>query len=215
MENKNKAYYTLLLMLTIFLIGTVSGIILVRGVSSNTGSEEVDDLEDFTVSTGDSEIFFTKDTLTKANEAYYKERLETLLTPEEITYVAQRQWEAHLSVNGKEVTNSTLSLNGPQNIRIMIGEVALRDDLLPKEILASGKLDQANDGEPLTEYIEVITDHPYEIVRKESDCSIKYYYEFKEVPSGSMIIFQMNTVLKEHLKNKESLRDGRFDVIVK
>ena len=215
MTNKSKPYHTLILMLAMLFTGMMSGFMLPRPSSSSVDTNQSTQIEALETAEEEVGLAFTRDMLIAEQEAYYQEKLEALLTPEEITYLAQRQWQAHLAVNGQEITSSTLSLDGPKNIRVMFGEVVLQDDLLPEPFLARGRLDQPDSGEPLTDYVEVITDHPYEIIKEESPSSVKYYYEFKEVPSGTMIIFQMNTILKEKLKNEESLRDGRFDIIVK
>lgn len=78
-------------------------------------------------------------------KAYYAKQIQSVLTPEELVFVAQRQWACVLSPNG----------------------------------------------------------------------NMKYYYEFKDVPKGTIIGIEVSEILKERLACKEGLKENRLQVIVR
>ncbi|MEG0578971.1 MAG: hypothetical protein RR490_03540, partial [Niameybacter sp.] len=69
--------------------------------------------------------------------------------------MTQRQWEYVLSANGKEFTSNTLYMDGAQNVRIMIAEVAKSAKILPPDLLKQGSVWQSDEEIELTDYIKI------------------------------------------------------------
>lgn len=148
-------------------------------------------------------------------EAYYAKQLQDLLTPEELVYVTQRQWEYVLSANGYPFTGATIALENSHNVRIMVAEVLKDSKSLPVELLKLGSIGQSDAADALTDHVDVYTTVPYEITMEESEGSIKYYYDFKDVPKGTVIGLQVSEILKERLACKEQISENRLQVIVR
>lgn len=148
-------------------------------------------------------------------QAYYAKQLQDLLTPEELVYVTQRQWEYVLSANGHPFTGATIALENSHNVRIMVAEVLKDSKSLPVELLKLGSIGQSDAADALTDHVDVYTTVPYEITMEESEGSIKYYYDFKDVPKGTVIGLQVSEILKERLACKEQISENRLQVIVR
>lgn len=148
-------------------------------------------------------------------KSYYAKQIQSVLTPEELVFVAQRQWECVLSANGKSFTGATMMIENTNNVRIMVAEVIENPDSLPLELLKQGSIGQSDKADSLLEHIQIYTTIPYKITTEEAEGSIKYYYEFKNVPKGSVIGIEVSEVLKERLACKEMLKENRLQVIVR
>ncbi|MGL4736762.1 MAG: hypothetical protein ACRCW2_04825 [Cellulosilyticaceae bacterium] len=198
--------------LTVFLILSVGmnglGIIVWR--KGNPSTVEAAQLQ-----APEGEISFTEESLQQYVQSYYSKQLQKILTPEELNFITQRQWEYILSVNGQEFSGNTIYLEGAQNVRIMIAEVAKGESLLPEDLLIQGRMWQSDETIEMTDYITIYAPISYEITTEQQGKSIKYYYEFKDVPPGTIITVQMGHLLKEKLRTKERIQGNRVEVIVR
>ncbi len=208
-STRYKVACQIILVILILSLGcnVIGGTYLWRISKQSLNQEEVADLED--------DAGYDQEERETYAKSYYAKQMQSVLTPEELFFVAQRQWECVLSANGKSFTGPTMAIENTNNVRIMVAEVIKNPDSLPIELLKQGSIGQSDEADTLLDHIQIYTTIPYEITTEEAEGSIKYYYEFKDVPKGTVIGLEVSEVLKERLACKETLKENRLQVIVR
>lgn len=147
-------------------------------------------------------------------QSYYKSRLTKLLTPEEIKKIAKKQYSYSILVNGTAFKENTISMKHVKNISISLAEVKNTQTALPDEMKVMGSICQADNSKELTDYIKINSNLKYEIVKSEMDGSMKYTYNFEDVPKKSVISIEVDKKIKERLRYQGSIEGNQLEIIV-
>ena len=147
------------------------------------------------------------------NEAYNKTIKESF-TQEELENAMQRQWQYIINANGTEIKSSKMYVK-PGNIRIMVAEVLKEESILAEEILKLGSLDKAIEHTTLEDLVEVYSTVPYKVKREETDEGIKYYYDFTDVPSETLIVLKLSPLITERLGYKDKIKEDQITLVTK
>ena len=147
------------------------------------------------------------------NEAYNKTIKESF-TQEELENAMQRQWQYIINANGTEIKSSKMYVK-PGNIRIMVAEVLKEESILAEEILKLGSLDKAIEHTTLEDLVEVYSTVPYKVKREETDEGIKYYYDFTDVPSETLIVLKLSPLIAERLGYKDKIKEDQITLVTK
>ena len=147
------------------------------------------------------------------NEAYNKTIKESF-TQEELENAMQRQWQYIINANGTEIKSSKMYVK-PGNIRIMVAEVLKEESILAEEILKLGSLDKAIEHTTLEDLVEVYSTVPYKVKREETDEGIKYYYDFTDVPSETLIVLKLSPLIIERLGYKDKIKEDQITLVTK
>ena len=126
----------------------------------------------------------------------------------------QRQWQYIINANGTEIKSSKMYVK-PGNIRIMVAEVLKEESILAEEILKLGSLDKAIEHTTLEDLVEVYSTVPYKVKREETDEGIKYYYDFTDVPSETLIVLKLSPLITERLGYKDKIKEDQITLVTK
>lgn len=152
--------------------------------------------------------------ITKELTDAYNKTIQESFTKEEMENAMQRQWQYIISANGTEVKSSKLYVK-PGNIRVMVAEVLKDENILSEELLKLGSLDKAIDHTTLEDLVEVYSTIPYKVKREETDEGIKYYYDFTNVPTETLIVLKLSPLIIERLGYKEQIKENQIALITK
>ena len=151
------------------------------------------------------------DQLTKSNDDILREKLETfylknikkLLSEQELVFLAQKQWEYILSINGNSLKQNRIYIE-EDSARITLAEIVYEKDILPKEVLSMGTITGNDKNDPLGDHFQVITNTLYSVKVDESDNGRRIVYEFKDIPRGTIINIKLSPMLAERLSFQEN-----------
>lgn len=152
------------------------------------------------------EYAIEKDNLKKLQEeeiekqcvAYYEQHLRKIMDEYELSFLAQKQWNYALSVNGKTLDRSIIYIQ-EDYVQLILAEIIQDDDILPPNILIKGTICSDDPNDMLQDHINVFTTVDYSIKTEEKDYNKRVVYEFKNIPKGTIISLKLSFLLSERL----------------
>lgn len=131
--------------------------------------------------------------------AYYAQRIQKLLGEEELAFLAQKQWEYTLTLNGNRLKQNAIYIT-EDSARIILAELVIDKDILPKEILEKGTVTGSDPNDPLQEHISIFTNIPYTTKMDENSQGRRVIYDFNNIPQGTVISLKISPLLAERLE---------------
>lgn len=147
-----------------------------------------------------------KDNLIKLQEeeiekqciAYYEQQLRKIMNDYELNFLAQKQWNYALSLNGKPVDRSIIYVE-EDYVQLILAEIVEEDDILPPEILMKGTISGADPNDMLQDHINIFTTVDYSVKSEEKGYNKRVVYELKNIPKGTVITLKLSFLLSERL----------------
>jgi len=140
-----------------------------------------------------------KEEIQEKATAYYAQQIQKLLSEQDLVFLAQAQWEYTLTLNGNRMKENTIYTND-DSVRIILAELAIDKDILPKEILDKGTVTGNDPNDPLQEYLSIFTNIPYTTKIDENSQGRRVIYDFSNIPQGTVISLKISPLLTERLK---------------
>ncbi|WHH57515.1 hypothetical protein [Petroclostridium sp. X23] len=131
-------------------------------------------------------------------DSYYAQQLQKLMSEQELSFLAQKQWKYILTLNGKIVTKDILYINDT-SAHIILAEVVQDKDILPSEILKKGTITGSDSNDHLQDHLSVITNIPYTTKTEETAQGRRVIYDFKDIPNGTIINLKPSVLLTDRL----------------
>lgn len=146
----------------------------------------------------------------KVFDKYYSEKLKKFMNEEDLMFLAQRQYDYLLSVNGEAFRENTLYTDN-KNIKIVLAEFQSAEKILPDDILIKGNVTGGDPNDSFGSHLNVTSLAKYNQY-KEEDANVKRVcYEFKDIQAGTIITLK----LSEMLMNRLNLKDNILEIIVR
>lgn len=131
--------------------------------------------------------------------AYYAQQIQKLINEEELAFLAQKQWEYTLTLNGNRLKQNTIYIT-EDSVRIILAELVIDKDILPKEILEKGTVTGSDPNDPLQEHLNIFTNIPYTTKMDENSRGRRVIYDFNNIPQGTVISLKISPMLAERLE---------------
>lgn len=158
----------------------------------------------------------TDDKLKIMFKEYCSENLHKVMNDTELAYLAQRQWNYALTVNGQEFNSKTIYAES-KNIKILLSEIAPKEALLPQDILCTGKVTGGDPKDNMKEHINITAPVDFTLNEEIVENGKMLSFEFKDVPKGTIIYINLSEMLKYQLKLEEKIElyDNILEIIVR
>lgn len=148
--------------------------------------------------------------LEKIFDKYYSDKLKRIMDKDDIMFLAQRQWNYALTMNGKDIVQNTI-YSEDKNIKIVLAEFQNSEKILPEDILLKGSVTGGDPNDSLASQLDIITLRDYKVNEEEQENGKRISYEFNNISSGTMITLK----LSEMLMNRLNLKDNKLEIIVR
>lgn len=147
---------------------------------------------------------------------YCSENLHKVMNDTELAYLAQRQWNYALTVNGEEFNSKTMYTES-KNIKILLSEIAPKENLLPDDILCTGKVTGGDPNDSMKEHISITAPADFIINEETVKNGQMLSFDFSDVPKGTIIYVNLSEMLKYQLKLEEKIElyDNILEIIVR
>lgn len=132
-------------------------------------------------------------------KAYYSERLQKLLSDQELQLIAQKYWKYILMLNGEPVRNNTIYTKS-DTASIVLAEINTGGDILPADILNKGAVTGNDSNDSLENHIIVSAGIPFESRLDRSDTGRRLVFDFKGIPRGTIISLKLSPMLEARLE---------------
>jgi len=140
-----------------------------------------------------------KEEIQEQATAYYAQQIQKLLGEQELVFLAQKQWEYTLTLNGNRLKQNTIYIT-EDSVRIILAELVIDKDILPKEILEKGTVTGSDPNDPLQEHLSIFTNIPYSTKMDENSQGRRVIYDFNNIPQGTVISLKISPLLAERLE---------------
>lgn len=156
-----------------------------------------------------------KDSTDKKNfDLLYSKKLKSLLDDAEIITLAQKQWDYVLTVNGNNVSSKTLYIDN-NNVMLVLAEIKNKEDILPADLLAKGKVTGGDPNDSLDSHFKVASLAEYTKSLEQKDGDNRIIYKFQNIPHGTIISLYLSDMLKYRLNFQDDLDDDKIELIYK
>lgn len=156
-----------------------------------------------------------KDSTDKKNfDLLYSKKLKSLLDDAEIITLAQKQWDYVLTVNGNNVSSKTLYIDN-NNVMLVLAEIKNKEDILPADLLAKGKVTGGDPNDSLDSHFKVASLAEYTKSLEQKDGDNRIIYKFQNIPHGTIISLYLSDMLKYRLNFQNDLDDDKIELIYK
>jgi len=146
---------------------------------------------------------------------YYEKHLTKLLDEYELTFLAQKQWNYALSLNGEIVDKSIIYIDDDY-VHLILAEIVEEEDILPSQILKKGTISGDDPNDMLQDHINISTNIDYSINVDKNGYDTKVIYDFKNIPKGTLINIKLSPLLSECLQvGKGPHWENRIEIIRK
>jgi hypothetical protein len=130
---------------------------------------------------------------------YYEQHLTKVLDEYDLNFLAQKQWNYALSLNGKVVDKSIIYIN-EDYVHLILAEVMEDKEVLPQAILKKGTISGADPYDMLQDHLSISTNIEYSMRVEEEDCNRRVIYDFRKIPKGTIIYLNLSFLLSERLQ---------------
>jgi len=86
------------------------------------------------------------------------------------------------------------------SVRIILAELVIDKDILPKEILEKGTVTGSDPNDPLHGHLSVFTNIPCTTKMDENSQGRRVIYDFNNIPQGTVISLKISPLLSERLE---------------
>lgn len=161
-----------------------------------------------------SDISIKDSTDIKNFDVLYSKKLKELLDDAEIIALAQKQWNYVLTVNGSNVSSKTLYIDN-NNVMLVLAEIKNKEDILPADLLAKGKVTGGDPNDSLDSHFKVASLAEFTKSLEQEDGDNRIIYKFKNIPHGTIISIYLSDMLKYRLNFQNDMDDNKIELIYK
>lgn len=149
-------------------------------------------------------------------DKYYAEKIIKIINEEDLNFMAQRQWEYEITINGKKLTSPITYIEG-RTLRVVLKEIGNNERILPNEILQIGTITGGDPNDIFDSHFKGYSDKEFISYVEESQYGRKLIYELKDIDSGTQIYFKLSPVLihRMNLNEKIGLNSSTIEIIKK
>lgn len=147
-------------------------------------------------------------------QEYLQKKLSTIFTPEEIKYIASKQYRYYLSVNNQMINSNVIRLSNATNVRIVLSEIADEAVSLPADLQKTGSLTYGGTDTELTDFLSVYAKNEVKITKKIEGANTIYYLDLEKVPKNSIISMTIGDVLLGNLSQAQNIKGNHIDICI-
>ena len=142
-------------------------------------------------------------------DKYYEDKITKLLGENELMPMAREQWKYSLTANDESFKEDYIYI-GTKEVTLVFAENEPKEKLLPNSIHNKGALAGQDKLDKFYDHLIIECPVPYETKIKTEGNTTYAYYEFKDVPRGTIITLRLSEPLRERL----NLPYNKLEVIV-
>ncbi len=156
----------------------------------------------------------SQEEIEKVCDLYYENKLKRILSEEDLSFLAQMQWEYELLINEVPVTSPIEYVMG-DNLKVTLIERRNGEDALPNSISEKGRITGNDENDKLENYINAEFGNAFNTEVTEEGNEKKISFNFSNIKKGDVITIRLNPVLIERmlLYERINLKDDKIELI--